>query len=291
MAAIRTAIDLGCNFIDTAQGYGNGRSESIIGRVLKDLGPSRRVYVTTKIPPAAGPWPPSPYCRVEDRWPKGYIAERLEASLKALQTDTIDVVLLHTWTRAWNRDPQPLAELSRLKQQGKLRAVGVSTPEHDQNALIDLMRHGHIDATQVIFNIFEQEPAAEFLPVAAERGIGVIARMPFDEGVLAGRYTETTTFEEGDFRRNYFAGDRLARAVRRTRAVAETVGSREPSLATAAIKFSLSHPAVATVIPGIRNPEQAKMNISVGENPTLAPGLAEELRKHAWNKAFWYAGK
>ena len=291
VAALNKALDMGVNFIDTAQGYGNGRSEQVIGKVLR-VRKGERPLVATKIPPTEkGTWPPSPYDRAEERYPEDYLRQRIERSLKDLQTETIDVLQLHTWTRAWNRDPRPLETLRRIQKEGKIRAIGLSTPEHDQNSLIDLMRGGWLDSVQVIYNIFEQEPAAEFLPVAKEHNVGVIARMPFDESVLTGKLTAATKFAEGDFRNNYFAGDRLARAVNRAEKVRATVGSAEKDLATAALKFSLKPSAVSTVIPGMRNVRQVEMNLRISDETPLSDELERKLREHNWRRAFWYSGK
>ena len=289
--ALHKALDLGCNFIDTAQGYGEGHSEQIIARVLKDR-KGERVYVATKIPPKSpGAWPPSPYDRIEDRFPEAYVRERVEVSLRNLQTDCLDLLQLHTWTRAWNRHPAVLEVLQALKKEGKLRGIGISTPEPDQNSLVDLMRNGWLDAVQVIYNIFEQEPAAEFLPVALEHRVGVIVRVALDEGSLTGKFTERTTFAEGEFRNNYFAGDRLARTVRRVEKIKAALGSSEPDLATAALKFALKPAAVSTVIPGMRNERQAELNCAVGSQPPLSNELELKLREHAWRRAMWYNGK
>ena len=219
VAALHRALDLGCNFIDTAAGYGNGRSERIIGKVLKER--KETVFVATKTPPSPGPWPPTPYCRDDERYSESYLRANVEERLRNLGTERIDLLQLHTWTRAWNRNPRPFEILRKLQAEGKIRFIGLSTPEHDQNSVIDLMRGGWLDAVQVIYNVFEQEPAAELLPVARETNVGVIVRVVFDEGVLTGKYTKDTTFGEGDFRRSYFAGDRLERAVARTEKVAE----------------------------------------------------------------------
>jgi aryl-alcohol dehydrogenase-like predicted oxidoreductase len=249
------------------------------------------VYVATKIPPAPGAWPPSPYDGAEERFSEKYLRERLERSLRDLQTDSIDVLQLHTWTRAWNRNPTPLEHLRKFQKEGKLRGIGISTPEHDQNSLIDLMKGGWLDSVQVIYNIFEQEPAAEFLPVAEENKVGVIVRVAFDESALTGKLTKETKFGEGDFRRNYFAGDRLDRTVARVEKVKQTVGSEESTLATAALKFALKPSAVSTVIPGIRNVQQAEMNIAVSDAKPMSDDLEKRLREHNWRRAFWYAGK
>lgn len=290
VAALNRALDLGCNFIDTAQGYGDGKSERIIAEVLKSR-KGEKVYVATKIPPAPGAWPPSPYDDAEDRFSEKYLRERLERSLRDLQTDAIDILQLHTWTRAWNRNPTPLEHLRKFQKEGKLRAIGISTPEHDQNSLIDLMKGGWLDAVQVIYNIFEQEPAAEFFPVAEENKVGVIVRVAFDESALTGKLTNDTKFGEDDFRRNYFAGDRLQRTVARVEKVRQTVGNAEPTLATAALKFALKPSAVSTVIPGIRNIQQAEMNIAVSDASPISADLEKRLREHNWRRGFWYAGK
>ena len=291
VTALSRALDLGCNFIDTAQGYGDGKSERTIAQVLKQRR-GERVYVATKIPPKSpGAWPLSPYDRAEERYPENYLRERLERSLRDLQTDCIDVVQLHTWTRAWNRNPTPLESLRKFQKEGKLRAIGISTPEHDQNSLIDLMRGGWLDSVQVIYNIFEQEPQAEFFPAAKENNVGVIVRVAFDESALTGKLTPQTKFAEGDFRNNYFAGDRLERTVRRVEKVRSTIGSAEPDLATAALKFALKPDAVSTVIPGIRNVQQAEANMAMSNQPPMSDELERRLREHRWNRAFWYGGK
>jgi aryl-alcohol dehydrogenase-like predicted oxidoreductase len=293
LAALHRALDLGCNFIDTALGYGNGRSEQLIGRVLRERPADRaRVYVATKIPPKApGVWPPAVYERIEDRYPADYIRTEIERCLRNLQTDCLDLLQLHTWTRAWNQNPVALDTLQQLKKEGKIRALGISTPEQDQNSLVQLIREGRLDAVQLIYNIFEQEPAAELLPAAAAHGVAVIVRVALDEGSLAGKLTPATTFPEGDFRRGYFEGDRLARTVARVEKIRATVGTHEPDLATAALKFALKHPAVSTVIAGTRNASQAERNFAVGAQPPLSDALARALLPHAWNRGNWYFGK
>ncbi|MFO7632008.1 MAG: aldo/keto reductase [Caldilinea sp.] len=289
LAALHRAIDLGVNFIDTAAGYGNGKSERLIGQVLKQR--SETVYVATKTPPLPGNWPPSPYDVAEERYPERYLRENVEERLRTLQTDCIDLLQLHTWTRAWNRNPKPFEVLRKLQAEGKIRSVGVSTPEHDQNSVIDLMRDGYVDAVQVIYNIFDQEPAAELLPAAQETQTGILVRVVFDEGVLAGKYTANTHFAEGDFRNNYFAGDRLARAVARVDKIKADIAEYGVSMPQVALQFALAHLAVSTVIPGIRNIYQAEANSAVADAAPLPDALMEKLRGHAWLRSFWYAGK
>ncbi|MGA2496629.1 MAG: aldo/keto reductase [Tepidisphaeraceae bacterium] len=291
LAALRRAIEMGCNFIDTAQGYGDGKSERLIARVLAEH-KGERIYVATKIPPtASGEWPPTPYDRIEDRYPESYLRERIERSLRDLKTDCLDVVQLHTWTRAWNRNPVALETLRKFQKQGKLRGIGISTPEHDQNSLIDLMKGGWLDCVQVIYNIFEQEPQAEFFPAAAEHNVGVIVRVVFDESALTGKLTAQTSFAPDDFRARYFAGDRLARTVDRVAKIQQTIGLAERDLPTAALKFGLKPNAVSTVIPGIRNVRQAELNMAVSDLSPLSDELDQRLRAHAWRRALWYGGK
>jgi len=287
--ALHKALDLGVNFIDTAQGYGEGKSERIIAQVLKDR--KEKIYVATKTPPAPGPWPPSPYCDMNERYSEAYIRKNIEDRLRNLNTDCIDVLQFHTWTRAWNKDPRPLDILKKLQDEGKIKYIGLSTPEQDQNSVIELMRRGYLDTVQVIYNIFTQEPAAELLPVALENNVGIIVRVVFDEGVLTGKYKKEDVFPQGDFRRNYFAGDRLERAVARVEKIKADIEDSDFTLPQAAVKFALAHPAVSTVITGIRNVNQAEMNTAVSDLPDLPEEVMLKLRTHNWRKGVWYPGK
>ena len=292
VAALNAALDLGCTFVDTAAGYGNGHSERLIGRVLDDRKLRGKVYVATKTPPESnGPWPPSPYCRADDRYPEAYLRRNVEERLRNLRADTIDLLQLHTWTRAWNDDPRPLLVLRQLQKEGKVRHVGVSTPEHDQNSVVQLMRAGLLDAVQVIYNIFEQEPAAQLLPAARAANVGVIVRVVFDEGALTGKFTADTAFAPDDFRSKYFEGDRLGRTVRRVEAIRADLGGSGYTLPQAALRFALDHPAVGTVIPGIRTVAQAQANCAASDLAPLPAPIMQRLRGHAWRRALWYGGK
>jgi aryl-alcohol dehydrogenase-like predicted oxidoreductase len=198
---------------------------------------------------------------------------------------------LHTWTRAWNRHPTPFKVLRRLQTEGKIGLIGVSTPEQDQNSVIDLMRGGWVDSVQVIYNLLEQEPAAELLDVAKEQGVGVIVRVVFDEGVLTGKFTAETKFAADDFRAKYFEGDRLARAVARTEEIRRDLAGSGYTLPQAALKWVLAHPAVSTVIPGIRSIAQAEANCGASDLPDMPLPLVQRLRRHNWRRGVWYGGK
>lgn len=287
--ALEAALDRGVTLIDTAAGYGNGKSERLIADVLQKR--RERVCVATKIPPMAGPWPPSPYCKVEDRYPEDYLRTNLEERLRNLKTECIDVLQLHTWTRAWNANPRPFEVLRKFQEEGKIRLIGVSTPETDQNSVNGLMRDGWVDVVQVIYNIFQQEPAAELLPLAEKKRVGIIVRVALDEGGLTGKYSPGHQFDSADFRSRYFAGDRLERTWERTLKIQEDLAGSGLTLVQAALKFVLAHPAVSTVIPGMRSVGQAEANAAVSDLPDLSPALIERLRKHAWHRSFWYAGK
>jgi aryl-alcohol dehydrogenase-like predicted oxidoreductase len=284
--ALHEAIDRGVNFIDTAAGYGGGHSERLIGQVLKER--SEEIKVATKTPlKFPGTWPPSPYDNWEDRYGEAYLRENVEERLRNLGVECLDLLQLHTWTRAWNRDPKPFEVLRKLQAEGKIAKIGVSTPEQDQNAVIDLMRGGWVDTVQVIYNIFDQEPAAELLPVAQENDVGIIVRVAMEEGALTGKFSKDTVFPEDDFRSNYFAGDRLGRVVDRVEKIREDFPDH--NLAELALRFALQHPAVSSVIAGMRNPRQVEMNVPVADLPPLSDEQMEKLRQHAWLKMFWHS--
>ena len=292
--ALHTALDAGINFIDTAEGYGNGRSEQVIARVLQER-KQKEVFVATKTPPAAGPWPPSPYCRHQDRYSESYLRANVEQRLRSLNVECLDLLQLHTWTRAWNDNPQPLLTLKQLKAEGKLRYIGVSTPEQDQHCIMDLMRAGLVDCVQIIYNLFHQEPAAQLLPTAQALGVGVIVRVVFDEGVLTGKYAAEHRFAEDDFRAKYFEGDRMPRAAARLddirKDIADAGLTTKVSLADVAVLFALAHPAVTSVITGIRTADQARANAAISEMPRLPEDLMLQLRRHNWLRGVWYSGK
>ena len=286
--ALHAAIDQGVNFIDTAAGYGDGHSERLIGKVLKER--SEEIKVATKSPLMfPGTWPPSPYDNWEDRYGEAYLRKNVEERLRCLDVECLDLLQLHTWTRAWNKDPKPFEVLRKLQKEGKIARIGVSTPEQDQNAVIDLMRGGWVDSVQVIYNIFEQEPAAELLPVAQEHNVGIIVRVAMEEGALTGKFTRETRFPENDFRSNYFAGDRLSRVVDRVEKLLEEFQDSGYTLAQLALRFALEHPAVSTVIAGMRNPHQVELNVPVSELPPLSEELLMKLSKHTWLKQFWHS--
>ena len=289
LRALHTAIDRGVNFIDTAQGYGKGHSEELIGRLLKER--KEDILVATKVPPLPGTqWPPPPDADVLDSYTPEYIIAQCEGSLRRLQRDHVDVYQFHTWAPAFNIRDEWFEAMSRLRKDGKIRAIGVSVPDTTPDSVIGALALGKVDAVQVIYNLFEQYPAVNLFPVCDRLGTAVIVRVPFDEGALTGKFTATTKFPEGDVRRHYFRGKNLESVVKRVESVRAQKDKRHRAMPMAeyALRFCLAHPTVSTVIPGIRNPRQAEDNVAASDERPLDNQELAELRKLAWRKDFWH---
>jgi aryl-alcohol dehydrogenase-like predicted oxidoreductase len=289
LRALHRAIDLGVNFIDTAQGYGKGHSEELIGKVLKER--KEQLFIATKVPPVPGqPWPPAENADARVVFPASYIIEQCEGSLRRLGREWIDVYQFHTWATRFNEADEWFEAMSRLKQQGKIRAIGVSVPDTTPDNVIGSLVRERVDAIQVIYNLFEQYPRWNLFPVCRAAGTAVIVRVPFDEGALTGRMTPLTTFADGDVRSHYFRGRNLPAVVRRVEAIRQFVSGRHPgmSLPEFALRFCLSQKAASTVIPGIRNIAQAEANVAAGTGPHLGGAELHELETFAWRKDFWH---
>lgn len=286
--ALHKAIELGVNFIDTAKGYGKGHSEEIIGKVLKEH--KETIFVATKIPPVEGTqWPPPNDQDVMKSFPPQYIIENCESSLKRLQRDWIDVYQFHTWASAFNLMDEWFEAMSKLKEQGKIRAIGVSVPDNIPENVIGALALDKIDAVQVIYNIFEQHPQWNLFPVCSRLNIPVIVRVPFDEGALTGKYTLETRFSNEDVRKYYFRGNNLSAVINHVEEIKRFKDKFYPDmpLAQYALRFCLSHNSVSTVIPGIRNPLQAELNTEASDGELLSKLELELLKSFAWRKDFW----
>lgn len=286
-AAVRAALEAGITFFDTALAYGEGRSERLVGEVLRESGARERVRVATKVPPRNREWPARPSTPLREAFPAAWIRECAEQSLRNLDAGPIDLLQLHVWTDAWAEDAEWYDALSALEEEGKILAFGVSISEHDPASAVRVTRSGKVAAIQAIYNVFEQAPEEELFPAAQEQGVAVIARVPLDEGSLAGKYRPDTVFPDGDFRLAYFAGDRLretAERVERLRPLLEEPGQ---TLAQGALRFCLSHPAVSTVIVGSTSPDHVRQNARVSDLGPLDPETKEALRAHAWARNFY----
>jgi aryl-alcohol dehydrogenase-like predicted oxidoreductase len=278
-AALERAYERGVNFIDTALVYGNGHSERLIAPFLRR---HPDVAVATKVPPKSMQWPARPDARLADNFPADWITRCCEQSLQNLGVARIDLLQLHVWADAWTDQDEWFEALSRLRQQGKVRFLGVSINSHDPASAVRLVRSGLVDALQVFYNLFDQSPEDALFPACLEHGVAVLARVPFDEGSLTGKLRPDTTFPPGDFRASYFAGPLLTETVRRVEALRPIVEGAAASMARGALRFCLSHPAVSTVIPGMRNPTQVDENCAASLDGPLPPAVLARLRPHRW---------
>ena len=285
LRALRRAIELGVTFVDTALAYGNGHSEELVGRVVRES--RETVHVATKVPPRNGEWPARPGVPVEDVFPGYWIAACADRSLRNLGLETIDLLQLHVWDRGWVGRGDWVETVERLKADGKIRFFGVSINDHEPDAALPLVESGVADSLQLIYNVFDQSPADELFPAAQAANVGVIARVPFDEGGLTGKITPETTFPEGDFRTGYFAGGRKEEVWERVNAIASDLGVGLDRLPEIALRFCISHPAVSTVIPGMRSTRNVEANAAAVELGPLGEGELETLRGHRWAHNFY----
>jgi aryl-alcohol dehydrogenase-like predicted oxidoreductase len=283
--ALHRAIDLGLNFIDTALAYGEGRSERLVGQVVRER--SETVHVATKVPPKNRIWPAPEGAALEDVFPLGYVSECTERSLGNLGVETVDLLQLHVWNDDWASQDELLQEVDALRSAGKIRFFGISINDHQPANGLRLVRSGAVDAVQVIYNVFDQSPEDELFPACREQDVGVIARVPLDEGGLTGRIEPDTEFDDDDFRGEYFRGDRRREVHERTTAIAADLSIAEDELADIALRFVLSEPAVSTVIPGMRSLRNVERNVAVSDTDGLPREQREKLRAHRWVRNFY----
>jgi len=280
LRALRLAIEQGVNFLDTAYAYGDGHSEHLVGVAVRES--AERVYVASKVPPKNKQWPAKPGLRPEEVFPADWIVACTEGSLQNLGLETIDVQQLHVWSDEWMGQGDWLDAIERMKREGKIRFFGVSINDHEPENAIRLVESGVVDTVQVIYNIFDQSPEdALFAAVEAAR-VGVIVRVPLDEGALTGAVRAETTFPQGDFRNDYFAGERKGEVWERVQAIARELDVEVERLAEIALRFCLSHPAVSVVIPGMRSTRNVERNVRAASAGPLAGNQLTTLRRHRW---------
>ncbi len=286
LASLRLALELGVNFIDTALVYGDGHSERLIAKALKGRASRKPVYIATKIPPKNLEWPARAMTPLAAAFPASWIIRCAEQSLRNLHADCVDLIQFHVWTDRWLMESEWYETVQRLKRQGKIRAFGVSINDHEPNSALALVRSGLVDTVQVIYNLFDQTPAEHLLPLCRARKVGVIVRVPLDEGGLTGALTPSTTFHPEDWRNRYFHGERLRETIDRAGRIRAAL-PEGMTLAQAALKFCVSHSAVSTVIPGMRRPEHVAENCAAGDGTKWRPRLLETLKSHAWPRNFY----
>jgi aryl-alcohol dehydrogenase-like predicted oxidoreductase len=286
LAALNRAVALGLTFVDTALAYGEGHSEKLVGRVIAR---HPHVHVGTKIPPRNRIWPARSGVSIDEVFPYDYVMECTDASLRNLGVESVALQQFHVWNPEWLESDEWRRVVEELKKSGKARAVGISINDHQPDSALEILETGLIDTVQVIYNIFDQSPEVNLFPLCQELNIGVIARVPLDEGALSGNVTKHTKFPAGDFRESYFQGDRKAQVDERVHALLEDLQIPREALAQMAVRFCLSHPAVSTVIPGMRTIRHAESNCAACGMGPLPEAMLALLKRHAWGRNFYTA--
>lgn len=289
LAALHRSFDLGLNLIDTALAYGDGHSERLCGEAIRTFGRTagRPIYLATKIPPKNRVWPAVPSTPISEVFPYNYIISSTEESLRNLKLEQIDLQQFHVWTDAWVDTEEWRRAIEDLKKSGKVRYFGISISEHEPNSALEAIKTGLIDAVQVIYNVFDQTPEENLFPLCLAHNIGVLDRVPLDEGGLTGTITEATIFEPGEFRDHYFRGDRKKQIVEKVAALQHDLAGVEGTLPEIALRFCLSHPAVSTVIPGMRRIKTVDSSCGVSDKGPLTPDVLAILKRHAWFRNFY----
>lgn len=279
------ALELGVTFIDTAWVYGNGRSEQLIAKAFSQTG--KKVFVATKVPPKNHQWPARSGVPVEQIFSPQHIIEYTEKSLKNLQMDCVDLQQLHVWQDEWLDQPMWLEAIEKLKSHGKIKFFGISINDHQPHSALKAVASGLIDSVQVIYNIFDQTSEEKLFPLCQKHRVAVIARVPFDEGSLTGCLKPNQKFLKGDWRSLYFTPERLEETCARVEDLRFLVRDETKTLSQAALKFCLSHPAVSTVIPGMRTRNHVEENLMASDGKCLHSEELQKLKKHAWPRNFY----
>lgn len=280
--SLRRAVEMGCNFFDTAWGYGAGRSEQILGKLIRDY-PDQKLYAATKIPPKNLKWPSKPQYRLDEVFPTSHIKEYTEKSLKNLGVDCIDLLQFHVWEDSWADEDEWKSAIAKLTDEGKVSHWGISVNRWEPDNSIKSLATNLFSSVQVIYNIFDQNPEDKLFPLCQDLDIGVIARVPFDEGTLTGTLTYDTVFPKEDWRSTYFVPENLKRSVDHANALKPLV-PKGMTMAEMTLRFILSNPDVGTIIPGMRKVRNVEANISTSDGKGLTDELLDELKKHRWER-------
>jgi aryl-alcohol dehydrogenase-like predicted oxidoreductase len=280
--SLQRAIDLGCNFFDTAWAYGEGRSEQLLGKILR-ANPGKTLYSATKIPPKNRKWPSRPHYSLDECYPPDYVEGYVHKSLENIGVATLDLIQFHTWEDEWLKDDRVHKSIEQLLTSGKVRAVGISINRWQPANGVRAVQSGLFDSVQVIYNIFDQNPEDELFPACREKDVAVIARVPFDEGSLTGTLTMDSSWPKEDWRSTYFVAENLRNSVEHADALKPLLsdGMTMPEMA---LRFILNNKDVSTIIPGMRKLRNVESNIAAGEKGPLPEKLLGELRKHRWDR-------
>jgi aryl-alcohol dehydrogenase-like predicted oxidoreductase len=282
LASLQRAIDLGCNFFDTAWAYGDGHSEELLGQALR-ANPGKKLYVATKVPPKNRQWPSKREFTLDESYPPEYVFDYVDKSLKNLGAESLDLIQYHTWEDKWLDDPRTAQTIEKLRKSGKVRGVGISMNRWEPWNGIRAVKSGLVDAVQVIYNIFDQNPEDELFPACREKDVAVIARVPFDEGTLTGTLTVESKWPADDWRSTYFVPENLLSSVEHADALKYLIPPGS-SMAEMALRFILNNPDVATIIPGMRKIKNVEANIAASGKGPLPTVLHAELQKHRWDR-------
>ncbi|MEZ6140349.1 MAG: aldo/keto reductase [Zavarzinella sp.] len=280
--SLQLAVDMGCNFFDTALAYGDGLSEKFLGELLR-ANPEKNLIIATKIPPKNRIWPSQRGFAIADVFPDDYIKSSVETSLTNLGADSLDLIQFHVWEDDWHREVGWQRTMESLKTQGLVRAVGISLNRWEPTNVLKTLETGLIDAVQVIYNIFDQNPEDELFPYCVANNIGVIARVPFDEGTLTGNLTKNSTWPAGDWRNTYFVPENLHASVDRAEQLRPLI-PQGMTMAEMALRFILSNPAISTIIPGMRKNSHVLSNIACSDAGGLPDELLTQLKAHRWDR-------
>jgi aryl-alcohol dehydrogenase-like predicted oxidoreductase len=280
--ALQTAADLGCSFFDSAWAYGQGKSDSLLGELLL-RNPQKRLFAASKVPPMNLKWPASAADKFEDVFPEAHVLKHVHLIRTALGGRVIDLLQFHVWDDSWAENKQWLQTVEKLKKEGHIRYFGLSLNRWEPSNGIKAIRTGCVDTVQVIYNVFDQAPEDELFPVCAELDVGIIARVPLDEGSLAGNLTPDTRFPANDWRSRYFGPENLPPTLQRVSALKAIVPSGM-TLAEMALRFILANKLVSTTIVGMRSLNHVRSNIELSDGAGLDPDLLQELRKHRWDR-------
>jgi len=281
-ASLYKAVELGCNFFDTAWGYGSGRSEQILGKLIRAY-PNKKLYAASKIPPKNFKWPSKPSYKLEEVFPASHIIEYAEKSLKNLNIDSIDLLQFHVWEDAWADSDDWKTAVEKLTREGKVKHWGISVNRWEPDNSLKSLQTNLFSSVQVIYNIFDQNPEDNLFPLCKELDIGIIARVPFDEGTLTGTLTYDTTFPKDDWRSTYFVPENLKTSVDHANALKPLI-LKGMTMAEMALRFILSNPDVGTIIPGMRKVKNVESNIATSDGKGLSKDLIEKLKTHRWDR-------
>ncbi|MCX6181407.1 MAG: aldo/keto reductase [Bacteroidetes bacterium] len=281
-AALDLSVEMGCNFFDSAWGYGEGLSDEVFGK-LKKRHPNTKIYGATKIPPKNFKWPSKPQYTLEECFPYDHIIEYTEKSLKKMQVDCIDLQQFHVWEDSWANKDEWKKAIEKLVKDGKVQRFGISVNRWEPNNCLKTLESGLIDAVQVIYNIFDQAPEDKLFPLCEKLDIAVIARVPFDEGTLTGTLTKDTVFPADDWRSTYFVPENLISSVERADKLKPLL-PLNMSLPEMALRFIMENPNVSTMIPGMRSMKNVRSNMLSSDGVKLEKKLANVLKYHRWDR-------